>query len=177
MIIKDREFQEILSAEELQNTVRRLADSVMDDYRDKNPYFLVMMNGAFVFASDFLRNIGHPVKVGFVKYTSYVGMHSTGKVTPVLPIPQDVEGKDVVLLEDMTDTGCTMHFFLEELKKFRPKSIAIVSLFCKPESLQYDLKIDYVGVKLPNQFVAGYGLDYDGEGRNLPTLYYTKNDE
>ncbi len=174
MIVKDRNFEEFISAEKIRQVVADLTAKVEKDYEGKEPFFLVMMNGAFIFASDFLRNLKNPVKIGCVKYTSYEGMNSTGKVTPVLPIPASVKGKDVILLEDIVDTGRTMACFLEELKTFEPKSIAIVSLFCKPEVFQGKFKIDYVGMNIPNKFIVGYGLDYDGEGRNLPAIYYTE---
>lgn len=174
MIINDREFKEFVSAEQLKMSVADLAKKVMVDYEDKDPFYLVMMNGAFVFAADFLRHISHPVNMACVKYTSYEGMHSTGKVTAVLPIPETVKDRDVILLEDMIDSGTTMKAFLEEIKKFHPKSVAVVSMFCKPECFKNQFEIDYVGMNLPNKFVVGYGLDYDGCGRNLPALYYTE---
>ncbi|MCQ2210768.1 MAG: hypoxanthine phosphoribosyltransferase [Paludibacteraceae bacterium] len=174
MLVKDRDFKEFVSADEIQTIVKRLAAKVDSDFEGKNPYYLVMMNGAFIFAADFVRYLNHSITLGCVKYTSYEGMHSTGSITPVLPIPTNVKDRNVVLLEDMVDTGQTMEFFLKEIAKFQPKSVTVVSLFSKPDVLNNRVKIDYLGMSLPNKFVVGYGLDYDGCGRNFPALYYTE---
>lgn len=170
MRFKDKNFVEMLSQEEISQIVDRMAASINHDLDGKNPYFLVMMNGAFVFASDLLRKVTIPCGLAFVKYTSYEGMKSTGKVTPVLPIPADVKGRNVVILEDIVDTGITMEAFVKELKTYNPESVRIASFLTKPESLQRPVLVDYAGKKIGNQFVLGYGLDYDGLGRNVPSL-------
>ncbi len=174
MKVKDREFEEFISTTEMKKVVERLVSSVKRDYKGRNPLFLVMLNGAFVFAADFLRAWGDPVETEFVKYTSYEGMSSTGVIRPVMEVQSDVEGRDVVVLEDVVDTGATMESFLEEVRKRNPKSVAVVSLFSKPDVLHGKVKLDYVGRELPNRFIVGFGLDYDGFGRNLPALYVLK---
>lgn len=171
MKVKDKNFVEYLSPEEMHNIITRMANDVKRDYQGKNPLFLVMLNGAFIFAADFLRALDGSCEVQFVKYTSYEGMHSTGVLKPVVPIQNDIRDRDVVIVEDIVDTGTTMSKILEMMKGLGPKSVAVASLFCKPEVLQDRVTIQYLGMPLPNKFVVGFGLDYDGFGRNLPGLY------
>lgn len=160
----------MLSREDIARIVERLAASLNADMEGKNPYFLVMMNGAVFFATDLLRQITIPCGLAFIKYTSYVGMGSSGKVTPVLPVPADVKGRNVVVIEDIVDTGETMKAFLTEIQRLAPASVRIVSFLAKPAALKHPLLIDYVGKEIGNEFVLGYGLDYDGLGRNIPDL-------
>ena len=160
----------MLSREDIARIVERLAASLNADMEGKNPYFLVMMNGAVFFATDLLRQITIPCGLAFIKYTSYVGMGSSGKVTPVLPVPADVKGRNVVVIEDIVDTGETMKEFLSEIQRLAPASVRIVSFLAKPAALKHHLLIDYVGKEIGNEFVLGYGLDYDGLGRNIPDL-------
>lgn len=160
----------MLSREDIARIVERLAASLNTDMEGKNPYFLVMMNGAVFFATDLLRQITIPCGLAFIKYTSYVGMGSSGKVTPVLPVPSDVKGRNVVVIEDIVDTGETMKEFLTEIQRLAPASVRIVSFLAKPAALKHPLLIDYVGKEIGNEFVLGYGLDYDGLGRNIPDL-------
>ncbi len=175
MKVKDKNFIEYLSPVELHRIVTRMANDVKRDYQGKNPLFLVMLNGAFVFASDFLREMDFSCEVQFVKYASYEGMCSTGLLKPIVPIQNDIKGRDVIVLEDIVDTGMTMSKILEKMEDFEPKSIAIASLFCKPEVLQDRVHIKYLGMPLPNKYVVGFGLDYDGFGRNLPGLYVVED--
>ena len=136
MKILDKEFDLFISAEEIDSIVCHLASEVNRDFKDKNPYFLVMMNGAFMFASDFLRKITIRNKLSFIKYKSYNGMQSSGKVVSEMMIPSDVQDRDVIIIEDIVDTGLTMQAFLEDLKQFQPKSVSIVSFLMKPDSLK-----------------------------------------
>ncbi len=171
MRIKDKNFIEYISPEEMNRIVSRMANDVKRDYQGKNPLFLVMLNGAFIFAADFLRAMDDSCEVQFVKYASYEGMHSTGVLKAVVPIQNDIKGRDVIILEDIVDTGMTMSKILDMMKGLEPKSVVVASLFCKPEVLQDRVSIKYLGMPLPNKFVVGFGLDYDGFGRNLPGLY------
>lgn len=177
MIVKDKDFVEYISKEEMATIVNKLATEVKSDFTDKTPLFLVMLNGAFVFAADFLRAWGDSVEIEFVKYSSYQGMHSTGVVKPVLQINPDVKGRDLIILEDIVDSGNTMKRFTDELQKYAPKSITLVVLFSKPEMLKESIKIDYLGKALPNRFIVGYGLDYDNFGRNLDAIYVLNEPE
>lgn len=170
MKVKGKNFVEMLSAEEIARIIDRMAATINSDMEGKHPYFLVMMNGAFVFAADLLRKITVPSSLAFVRYTSYEGMQTTGKVVPVIPVPADVKGRNIVVIEDIVDTGITMEAFLRELKNFSPESVRIASFLTKPEARQRQVLVDYVGKEIENKFVLGYGLDYDGLGRNIPSL-------
>lgn len=174
MKILDKEFDVFIPAKEIDSIVCRLANEVNRDFEDKNPYFLVMMNGAFMFASDFLRKITIRNNLSFIKYKSYNGLQSTGKVVTEMMIPSDVKDRDVVIIEDIVDTGLTMQAFLNDLKQLNPKSVSIVSFLLKPESLKCKFPVKYLGREIENKFVVGYGLDYDGEGRGLGDLFILK---
>ena len=169
--VKDRDFVEFISEEEMKAIVQRLCDEVKGKFQDRTPLFLVALNGSYVFAADFLRLWGTSVEIQFIRYTSYEGMSSSGMVKPVMPIGPEVKGRDVVILEDIVDTGNTMCELLKILDGFQPQSVTLVSLFSKPEVLNDRVKIDHVGKELPNKFIVGFGLDYDGHGRNLPAVY------
>jgi hypoxanthine phosphoribosyltransferase len=155
----------------MKKIVSRLSAEVKRDFQGRDPLFVVTLNGSFVFAADFLRLWGASAEVQFIRYKSYEGMNSSGKITPVMPIGEEVAGRDVIILEDIVDTGNTMYELLRVVDEFRPNSVSLVSLFSKPEVLNNRLKIDYLGKELPNKFIVGFGLDYDGHGRNLPAVY------
>ena len=171
MILNDKKFELYISAKEIEAMVSRLADAVNRDFENKNPFFIVMLNGAFVFAADFLRKITVSHEVGFVRCASYEGMQTTEKMKYSSPVPEKVEGRHVVIIEDIIDTGNTMHFFLAEIAKFHPASVSIACLLAKPEALKHKIHIDYLGKAIENRFVVGYGLDYDDFGRNLDAIY------
>lgn len=171
MKILDKNFVEFISEKEIAEIVSTMAASINRDYEGKNPYFLVMMNGAFLFASDILRQLDVDSDLAFVRYKSYEGMFSTGELKELLPIPDDVAGRNVIVLEDIVDTGFSMKTFLEILKAKRPLSVAVASFLVKPEALRYDVKVDYVGRNIENKFIVGYGLDYNGRARNLASVY------
>lgn len=177
MKLNDKEFEMFISADEMADIVSRLAASVNHDFAEKEPFFIIMLNGAFMFAADFLRKITISHEVGFVRVSSYTGMQTSGQVKVHTAIPDKIKGRHVVILEDIVDTGITMDFFLSELRKFSTKSISIVSLFVKPDVLQQKIHVDYVGKEIENRFIVGYGLDYDDFGRNLEAVYVLKNGE
>ncbi|MBQ5404144.1 MAG: hypoxanthine phosphoribosyltransferase, partial [Bacteroidales bacterium] len=141
------------------------------DYNGKEIFFIGVLNGVFMFASDLMKNIKVPCTIQFVKVASYQGMTSTGVVKELIGLNADISGKDVVIIEDIVDTGFTMKSILGQLKEKNPASIRIASLIFKPESFREDFKVDYIGFSIPNDFILGYGLDYDGYGRNLPEIY------
>lgn len=171
MRILDKNFVEFISEKEIADIVATMASSINQDYKGRNPYYLVMMNGAFLFASDILRLLDVDSDLAFVRYKSYEGMSSTGELKELLAIPDDVVGRDVIVLEDIVDTGFSMRAFLEILKSKSPNSVAVASFLVKPEALRYDVKVDYVGRSIGNRFIVGYGLDYNGRGRNLRSIY------
>jgi hypoxanthine phosphoribosyltransferase len=175
MKLNDKEFEIFISADEIADIVSRLAVSVDRDFAGKDPFFIIMLNGAFMFAADFLRKITVSHEVGFVSLSSYKGVQTSGQVRIYTAIPEKIKDRHVVILEDIVDTGVTMDFFLSELSKFSAKSISIVSLFVKPDVLQQKIHVDYAGKEIENRFIVGYGLDYDGLGRNLEAVYVLTN--
>ena len=173
VVVKDKVFTEFISKNELNTVVTSLAKKVEEQFKDKNPIFIVMLNGAFVFASDFLRALEQPYETLFVRYSSYSGMQTTGNVV-TSAIPDVVKGRNVVILEDIVDSGLTMEVFKKNLTRMQPESITLVALLSKPSARKVDVKIDYIGKEIEDKFVVGYGLDYDGFGRNLPAIYVLK---
>lgn len=175
MKIKDREFEVFISEEELGAIVDRLACRISADYAGTNLVVCPVLTGAYLFAADLLRKLTIDAEVAFVKYSSYEGMHSTGKVSCQLPFPERVKGRDVLIVEDIVDTGLSMGHLLQEVGKLEPRSVRICTLFYKPEAFKGDYKVDYVGRDIANDFIVGYGLDYDEEGRTLKEVWKTKN--
>ncbi len=175
MKIKDKEFEVFISEEELGAIVDRLACRISADYAGTNLVVCPVLTGAYLFAADLLRKLTIDAEVAFVKYSSYEGMHSTGKVSCQLPFPERVKGRDVLIVEDIVDTGLSMGHLLQEVGKLEPRSVRICTLFYKPEAFKGDYKVDYVGRDIANDFIVGYGLDYDEEGRTLKEVWKTKN--
>jgi len=164
-------FDTYLSEEEIQQQVKRLAEELNRDYRDKRPLFVAILNGSFMFAADLFKHLTIDAEISFIKLASYKGMKSSGNVITAIGLEIDLFGREVVIVEDIVDTGKTLHEFLPKLDHQQPKSMKIASLLHKPEALQYPLQIDYLGFSIPNKFVVGYGLDYDGLGRNYREIY------
>lgn len=171
--LHELQFQPYLSSEKIQQTVKSLAVNLMEDYQTKNPIFIGVLNGAFMFLSDLLQYFEGDCEVEFVKMKSYEGTTSTGEVKIDLDFP-DLSNRDVIVVEDIVDTGKTLETIHQMLQSKRLKSLAYCSLFLKPEVYKKDLEIDYVGMAIPNKFIVGYGLDYKGLGRNLPEIYQLK---
>ncbi len=169
--VLDKTFALSVSESQITEAIAKIAQQMNEELYDKNPLFIVLLNGAFMFASDLLKKLNFPSQVSFVKYASYEGTDSTGEVRELMGLSENVEGRTVVIIEDIVDTGLTMASFLSALKGLQPKDIRIVALFLKPEKLQVDLQVDYVAFSIPNDFIVGYGLDYNGYGRNLPAVY------
>ncbi len=170
MIIKDKEFETLISERELQDIVRRLADKVSLDYAGRNPVICPVLTGAFVFAADLVRRLTVPCEMHFVCYTSYSGIRSTGEVHCSLPFSACVAGRDVLIVEDVVDSGFSMQHVLQSLAAMHPASVRVCTLLFKPHAFKGDFSVDYVGRNIANEFVVGYGLDYDGYGRNLPEI-------
>lgn len=170
MKIKDREFGLFIGEAELAAIVTRLAGEVSRDYQGKDLVVCPVLTGAYMFASDLIRRLTVACQVSFVRYSSYSGMSSTGKVTCLLPFPPEVEGRDVLIVEDVVDSGLSMQHLLDEVRKLHPGSVKICSLFFKPSAFKGNYKVDYIGRNIGNEFIVGYGLDYDEEGRQLPEV-------
>jgi len=168
-------FEEFISAASINDRVAEIASELRQEYADRKPVFLVILNGAFIFASDLMRAYGEDCEVSFVKLSSYDGLQSTNKIKVDMPIQTDISNKDVIIVEDIIDTGATLNKFLSDVKDKNPKSIKLVSFVVKPEALKYDIPIDYFGFNIPNEFVIGYGLDYNEYGRELDSLYRLKS--
>lgn len=169
--IKDKTFETSIPESEILQRVKAVAARINKDMEGKNPLFLAVLNGAFVFAADLMREITIPCEISFVKLASYQGTTSTGKVTEVIGINEDLAGRDIIIVEDIVDTGLTMKRMVETLGTRKPASIHICALLLKPDKLQVDLNIEYAAMEIPNDFIVGYGLDYDQQGRNLKDIY------
>lgn len=169
--LKDKTFAVSIPEAKLFEAIDKVAEEMNADLKDKNPLFLIILNGAFMFASDLLKRVEIPAQLSFIKVASYAGTCSTGNVTELIGLNEDVKGRSVVIIEDIIDSGRTMYGIVEQLKSMGVGDLRIATLFFKPEALQYDLTIDYVAMNIPNDFIVGYGLDYDGYGRNLRDIY------
>jgi len=171
IIVKDKEFKLLLSEEKIQGKIKNIAEKINKDLNGKKPLFLAVLNGSFMFASDLMKNITIPCEICFVKLASYEGMESGGKVKEVFGLTEHIEGRTVVIIEDIVDSGRTMQQLLYSLNSRNPAEIRIATFLFKPQALLSDLKFDYVAFEIPNDFVVGYGLDYDGYGRNFGQVY------
>lgn len=169
--IKDKEFALSIPEEKILKEVERLAAQISRDLEGKNPLFLGILNGSFMFAADLFRRITIPAEISFVKLASYEGTASTGVIKEVIGLSESISGRTIVVVEDIVDTGCTMQKLLENLGTRSPESIHVCTLLLKPEKLKVDLDVEYVALEIPNDFIVGYGLDYDGYGRNLKDIY------
>lgn len=169
--IKDKRFKTFISEDEIQQRVKAVADRISHDMEGKKPLLLAVLNGSFVFAADLMRHITIPCEISFVKLASYEGTVSTGKVVEVMGLNEDITGRDVIIVEDIVDTGKTMERMLDTLGTRNPNSLHICTLLLKPEKLKIPLNIEYAAMEIPNDFIVGYGLDYDQEGRNLRDIY------
>lgn len=169
--ILDKTFKTSIPEAEIKKHVKKVADRINHDMAGKNPLLIAVLNGSFIFAADLMRMITIPCEISFVKLASYEGTTSSGKITEVLGINEDLNGRTVIIVEDIVDTGLTMKRMIETLGTRNPKSIHICTLLLKPDKLTVDLDIEYAAMQIPNDFIVGYGLDYDQQGRNLPDIY------
>lgn len=164
-------FRLLISESEIQNRVSEMGAAITEAYREKTPIFLGVLNGCFVFMADLVRQCDIACEVSFIKLASYEGLQSTGEVKTHIGLETSIRDRHVILVEDIIDTGKTLHSFLPVLAEFKPASVALAALVVKPEALSYPLDIDYRGFDIENRFIVGYGLDYDGQARNLPGIY------
>ena len=169
--IKDLTFKTFIPEKEILQRVKAVAEEINRDLADKNPLFLAVLNGSFVFAADLLRYITIPCEISFVKLASYQGTTSTGTIKEVIGLNEDIRGREVIIVEDIVDTGATMKRMLETLGTREPAGLHICTLLLKPGKLTVPLDIEYAAIEIPNDFIVGYGLDYDQEGRNLRDIY------
>ena len=169
--IKDKRFRTFITENEILKQVARVADEINRDLADENPLFVSVLNGSFMFTSYLMKHLNMPCELSFVKLASYEGTSSTGKVKELVGLNNDITGRTVVIVEDIVDTGFTMERLIETLRQRNPKDIRIATLLVKPDKLQVKLDIHYVAMNIPNDFIVGYGLDYDGLGRNYRDIY------
>jgi hypoxanthine phosphoribosyltransferase len=169
--VHDKQFQTYLSENEIQERIKILAEKISEEYKGRRPLFIAILNGSFMFAADLFKYLGIDAEISFIKLASYKGMKSSGKIVTSIGLEQDLFRRDVIIVEDIVDTGKTLHNFLPQLQHQQPASLKIVCLLHKPEATQFPLTLDYVGFSIPNKFVVGYGLDYDGLGRNYKEIY------
>lgn len=169
--LHDKSFEINIPATEIQNRILELGRMIDGAYQNKTPVFLIVLNGAFLFAADLLKATTIHCEVNFIRVSSYAGTSTTGAVKNVLGLSQSLKDRDVIIVEDIIDTGHTMVFLLNEIMKHQPASIEIASLLLKPEALQHTIEAKYIGFSVPNDFLVGYGLDYDELGRNLKDIY------
>jgi hypoxanthine phosphoribosyltransferase len=174
--LHDKHFIPFISAEELDFAIAEMAQLIEADFADETPVFIGVLNGAFMVVSDFLKHYKRPCEVSFIKMASYEGMESSNEIKQLIGINQDLSGRTVIIIEDIVDTGNTIAELKELFKKQNVKHFKIATLFLKPDAYKMDIKIDYVGIRIPNKFIVGYGLDYDGLGRNLPEVYQLKEE-
>lgn len=172
----DRRFKKMIPAEEIDKAVERVAEQLNERYAGKTPVFLGVLSGSFLFLSDLVRKINFDSRLAFVKISSYEGTQSTGNVKQQLGIDFDIEGKDIIIVEDIVETGHSMNYLLDYLQQRNPASVSICTLFFKPEKFLYEYKIDYVAMPIGNEFIVGYGLDYNQIGRNLKDIYVLDED-
>ena len=169
--VHDKQFEPYLTAEEIALRIKMVAQQINHDYEGKKPLFIAILNGSFMFASDLFKEITIDAEICFIKLASYKGTKSTGHVITAIGLDMDIIGREVIIIEDIVDTGKTLSEFLPQIHHQQPASVKIVALLHKPDAMVYDVKIDYLGFTIPNKFVVGYGLDYDGLGRNIREIY------
>lgn len=169
--VHGKEFSEFIDSVEIEKAVVQIAEYINSDLEGKNPLFLVVLNGAFMFASDLLKKITIPCEISFVKLSSYIGTQTTSAVRELIGLDEVLHNRTVVILEDIIDTGITMGVTIEKLKHLEASEVYIATLLFKPEAFKMNYDIDYIGIKIPNDFIVGYGLDFDGHGRNYPDIY------
>ncbi|MEO6541512.1 MAG: hypoxanthine phosphoribosyltransferase [Ferruginibacter sp.] len=178
MIIQvlDKKFQPYIKAEQIQQQIDTLSNQINTDYAGKKPLFIAILNGSFMFAADLFKGLTIDAEICFIKLASYKGTKSTGNVITSIGLDLPLQDRHVIIIEDIVDTGKTLHEFLPQLMNQQPASLKIAALLHKPEALVYPLAIDYLGFNVPNKFLLGYGLDYDGLGRNLKEIYQLVED-
>ena len=169
--ILDKEFELFISSDEIQGAVKRMAEEMYADYQEKTPLFLSLLNGVFMFAADLFKVYRGDCEISFIKYSSYEGTSSTGKVNTLIGLSEDLTGRDIIVLDDIIDSGTTVAHLLDQLSGLSPRSVKVASLLLKPAALLNKVPTDYIGLEIPNDFIVGYGLDYNGLGRNLRDIY------
>lgn len=171
IVINDKQFELLIEQEVIENEIKRVAERINKELKDKRPLFIAVLNGAFMFAGELMKQVNILSEITFVRLASYHGTTSTNDVKTVLGLNESIKGRSVVIVEDIVDSGNTIVSLLEELGKYEPEEIRIATLLYKPAAMKQKLNLDYVALEIPNDFIVGYGLDYNGYGRNLKDIY------
>ena len=169
--VLDKKFYQTISYDEIQFAITKMANQMNKDMKNKDVIFLGILNGAFLFAADLFKQIEFDSQISFLKVASYAGTSTSGTIKRLIGLNEDIANKTVVVLEDIIDSGITMDFLLKQLRGYEPKEVLIATMLYKPEAFEKNYKIHYIGLEIPNDFIVGYGLDYDGFGRNLKDIY------
>lgn len=169
--VLDKEFKIFISAEQIQAIISEMANRMNVDFKEKKPLFLSVLNGSFLFTADLFKKINIDCEISFLKVASYTGTSSNGAIKTLIGLNEDIKNRTVIVLEDIVDTGNTIEHLVSEIQKHEPKDLKIATLLFKPKAFTGKVKLDYVGMEIPNDFVIGYGLDYNGLGRNLQNIY------
>jgi hypoxanthine phosphoribosyltransferase len=171
ILVLDKKFREFIPEQEINEKIKKMADQINKDFKGEEVVFLGILNGAFLFAAELFKRIDLKARISFVKLASYEGTSSSGTIKELIGWNEDIKNKYIIIIEDIVDTGNTLERIVDELVIRKASGIKIASLLLKPDAYTKDIPIDYIGFKIPNDFVIGYGLDYDGYGRNLPSIY------
>lgn len=169
--ILDKEFVTSIPSEKIQASIQRIANQMNIDLKGKEPIFIAVLNGAFIFASDLFKKIKIDCQISFLKIASYQGTNSTGSVKDLIGLDEEITGRTIVIIEDIVDSGHTLEYIMQILEKHKPAEIKICTLLFKPNAYKKNIRIDYIGIEIPNDFIVGYGLDYNGYGRNTNDIY------
>lgn len=173
--VKDKEFELFLTQDYIEKSIDQIAKQITSDLQDKDPLFICVLNGSFMFASELMKRISIPAEISFVKMSSYSGTSTNGEVKRIFGLQENIKDRTIVIIEDIIDTGYTMENMLSQLSLLGPADIKVATLLLKPKALKVDIQMDYVALEIPNDFIVGYGLDYDGHGRNYPNIYKLKS--
>jgi len=176
VVVNNKTFQPFISSEEIHKRIKEMGNQIDSDYRGKRPLFLAILNGSFMFASDLFKSISIEAEICFIKLASYKGTSSTGNLITSIGLDESLVNRHVVIIEDIIDTGNTLHQFLPQIHNQQPASLKIAALLNKPTAMKYPIVIDYLGFSVPDKFLLGFGLDFDGLGRNLPQIYQLMNE-
>jgi len=169
--VRELVFEKFIGKDQIDAAVQKVADGINRDYAGKNPILLAILNGSFIFASDLMRKLTIPCEISFVKFASYSGTSTTSQVKELIGMSEDISGRHVIVVEDIVDTGITMDKLLGDVRAKKPADVKVACFCFKPEAFQRNFPIDYLGMEISNDFIVGYGLDYNGYGRNLPDIY------
>lgn len=175
LTVHDRNFEPFILSDAIADRVHKIAEEIKQDVGDQNPLFLAVLNGAFIFAADLLRQFEFQNEISFVKISSYHGTSSTGAVKELIGFTESIQDRHIVIIEDIIDTGLSMQHVLKQVESLHPRSVRVATLLLKKDALKYPIAPEYVGFEIENRFVLGYGLDYNGLGRHLPHIYVESN--